>query len=169
MAAWTRDDRSPQPRDQALRRRKAPHTYFVGSRQFGAPLVYAVTAYDVEPLHPQRSKRAENLDWCGSAYALIELSHVLLTRIAEQRAAPALEARFALCVLAPLPEEGFILDSDHVWLWLRLTSQPEDFLEPYSQHRRTGVTRLLAGFRDIGAYLQTAGGPPFEATTRPRP
>jgi hypothetical protein len=168
MPARTQDDRSPRPHDQALRRRKAPHTYFVGSRQFGAPLVFAVTAYNVEPLHPQRSKRAENLDWRGSAYALIELSHVLLTRIAEQRPAPALEARFALCVLAPLPEEGFVLDSNHVWLWLRLTSQPEDFLEPDRPRRRAGVTRLLAGFRDITAYLRTPGTPPFETMTRPR-
>jgi hypothetical protein len=144
MPAWTGDGRCPWPHDQALRRRKAPHAYFVGSRQFGAPLVFAVTADDVQPLHPQRSRRAENLDWRGSAYALIELSHVLLTRVAEQWPAPALEARFALCVLSPLPEEGFVLDSDHVWLWLRLTSQPEDFLEPGGPHRWAGVTRLLA-------------------------
>jgi hypothetical protein len=157
MVAWTHDGGSDQRRDEVLRRRKAPHAYFVGSRLLGIPAVYAVTAYDVEPLLPQRSRRAHNLDWRGSPYSLIELSHVLLTRITEQRPAPALEARFALCVLAPLPEDGFVLDADHVWLWLRLTSRPEDFLGPYLPQRWAAVTRLLAGLRDATGHLRAAG------------
>jgi hypothetical protein len=167
MAAWTHNGRSPQPHDEALRRRKAPHEYFVGSRQLGVPAVYAVTAHGTEPLRPQRSQRAENLDWRGSAYSLIELSHVLLTRIANQRPAPALEARFASCVLAPLPEDGFVLDSDHVWLWLRLVSRSEDFLGPLLPQRWAGVTRLLAGFHDATSYLRAAGPARIEVTTEP--
>ena len=168
MAAWTHNGRSPQPHDEALRRRKAPPAYFVVSRQLGVPAVYAVTAHGAEPLRPQRSQRAQNLDWRGSAYSLIELSHVLLTRIANQRPAPALEARFASCVLAPLPEDGFVLDSDHVWLWLRLVSRSEDFLGPLLPQPWAGVTRLLAGFHDATSYLRAAGPARIEVKTRHR-
>ena len=62
----------------------------------------------------------------------MELSHVLISRVAAQRPSDQLAARVALYVLAQLPYGGFVLDSEDVARWLRVASVAEDYapLEP---------------------------------------
>ena len=109
-------------------RRAAPHTYFVGRRIFEATEVYAVTASDIERLRSGCRYGEPDLDWHGSGGAGMELSDLLISRVAERRASRQLERRFARHVLAQLPDGGFVLDSDALSRWLRLASEPEDFL-----------------------------------------
>jgi hypothetical protein len=98
------------------RRRKAPHTYFVGRRVLEATELFAVSAADVERLTSDRRYGAPGLDWRGGDTAL-ELSHLLLERVAEPPPSRELTTHFARSMLAPLPEHGFVLDSDTVWKW----------------------------------------------------
>lgn len=119
------EQRQPTPA-----RRAAPPTYFVGRRLFEAAEVFAVTAAEVERLKPTGRYGAAHLDWHGGEAARMELSNVLIGRVAEERPSRELQARFALYVLEGLPDGGFVLDSDDVWGWLRLASEPRDFLSP---------------------------------------
>jgi hypothetical protein len=96
------------------RRRKAPHTYFVGRRVLEATELFAVSAADVERLTSDRRYGAPGLDWRGGDTAL-ELSHLLLERVAEPPPSRELTTHFARSMLAALPEHGFVLDSDTVW------------------------------------------------------
>jgi hypothetical protein len=109
-------------------RREAPPTYFVGRRLFEAAEIFAVTARQVERLHSLGRHGARSLDWHGGEDARIELSNVLISRVAEERPTHELQARFALYVLERLPDGGFVLDSDDVWSWLRVASEPRDFV-----------------------------------------
>jgi hypothetical protein len=116
-------------------RRAAQHTYFVGRRLFDAVEVYAVTATDVQRLRSRRRYGERVLD-----------SHVLLSGVAELRSSRDLDERFALYVLAHLPDEGFVLDSGDVFRWLRLASEPQDFA-PADPARRSLRGRVRTLFR----------------------
>jgi hypothetical protein len=133
-----------EQRSTAPARREAPPTYFVGRRLFEAAEVYAVTADDLERLHSLRRYGAPALDWHGDEAARMELGHALIRRVAEQRPSRELVARFALYVLDRLPDGGFVLDADDVWGWLRLASEPADFLEEESRHSWADRLRILS-------------------------
>jgi hypothetical protein len=123
-------------------RRQAPPTYFVGRRLFEAAEVFAVTAGEVERLRPMRNHAGSTLDWHGGEAARMELSNVLISRVAEERPSRELQARFALYVLERLPDGGFVLDADDVWGWLRLASEPRDFI-PAAQPKPSWTDRLF--------------------------
>ena len=89
-------------------RRESGRLYFVGRRQGGAARVYVVTADNVQRLRSKRRDRESNLDWNGSSEEKMELGHLLISRIAEQRPSRELQARFALYVLSNLPDDGFV-------------------------------------------------------------
>ncbi len=127
-------------------RRAAQHIYFVGRRLFDAVEVYAVTATDVQRLRSRRRYGERVLDWHGSRRAGMELSHILLSGVAELRSSRDLDERFALYVLAHLPDEGFVLDSGDVLRWLRLASEPQDFA-PADPARRSVRGRVRTFFR----------------------
>jgi hypothetical protein len=99
--------------------RAAPHTYFVGRRPFEAVELFAITAATVEPF--------ACLDWHGNPSERLELSRLVLGRVAEQRASRELRSRFAFYVLSQLPHGGFVLDSEEILRWLHLASDPQDF------------------------------------------
>jgi hypothetical protein len=130
--------------------RRAGHAYFVGRRpsdEVGVyadpPEVYAVTSTDVQRLESSRRYGVRSLDWRGNSRAVMELSHVLLSLVAGLRSSRDLDERFALYVIAHLPEGGFVLDSKEVWRWLRLASEPHDF-EP-ARHSVARRLRTLFG------------------------
>jgi hypothetical protein len=131
------------------------HTYFVGRRQFEATEIFAVTADDVQRLRSERRYGERILDWHGNVRAGMELSHALLTKVAELRPTRDLEERFALYVLAHLPDDGFVLDSAEVWRWLRVASDPQDF-EAHEPTRHVWTARLRTLFR--GGEPQHAHG-----------
>ena len=128
------------------RRSRARHTYIVGRRPYEAPEVYAVTEDDVRRLRPDRYGSPLALDWHAGDARSIELSHVLLTSVTgRHRPSPELEERFALDVLAVLPDDGFVLESDVILRWLREAGEPGDSaqLEP---PRRSRLEWLRAVF-----------------------
>lgn len=116
------------------------HMYFVGRRLFEAAELYAVSAAGVDRL---RSEADPGLDWHGERGARMELSQVLISRVAEQQPSRELKERFALYVLDRLPDGGFVLDSDDVRRWLKLASDPEDFA-PAEPPRPSLAGRLRA-------------------------
>ena len=76
-----------QPVDQAPTRREMEPTYFVGRRHFEAAEVYVVTATVADRVRSTRRYGQLSLDWQGSSSARMELSHVLISHVAEQRPA----------------------------------------------------------------------------------
>ena len=100
-------------------RQAEQHSYFVGRRKTEAE-VYEVTMTNVERLVSRRGARVTSLDWHGSEAARMELSHLLISRVAKHRPSRDLKARFALYVLGRLPDAGFVLESDDVQRWLRV-------------------------------------------------
>ena len=142
-----------QPPSGPPLRQAARHTYFVGRRQFDAAEVYAVTAKDVQRLRSERHYGERILDWHGGGRAGMELSRALLTKVAELRPSRDLDERFALYVLAHLPDDGFVLDSTEVWRWLLLASDTQDFT-PAQPGRHSWTGRLRTLFR--GAAVPSA-------------
>jgi hypothetical protein len=129
-----------RPRHPSLRQ-AAPDTYFVGRRLLDATEIYSVTANDVQRLRSEQRYGERILDWQGNSRAIMELSHKLLSQVAELRPSRDLEERFALYVLAHLPDEGFVLDAAEVWRWLLLASDPRDFAAAqHPRHAWTGAT-----------------------------
>jgi hypothetical protein len=120
------------------------HTYFVGRREFEAAEVYAVSAAGVERLE-------RSLDWHGSPASKMELSDLVIRRVAARRPSRELRARFALYVLDRLPDGGFVLDSDDVRRWLRLGSDPDDFAAD-NYARRSWTGRLRTIFRGTATH-----------------
>lgn len=125
--------------------RNRPRTYFVGRRQFENAEVYSVSGPAVTRLRPQR--QALSLDWEGGDAALLELSHVLITRVAKRIPGPSLETRFAIDVVAELPHDGFVIEAEEIRGWLEVTSEPEDFVEIDPAPPRSWLARLRSGRR----------------------
>ena len=148
MAAFEYD--SPQQRDRAAHRRRQPHTYFVGRRPNEAAEVYAVTQSDVQRLHRDSRDGQLSLDWHGLDARSLELSRVLLARVACITPRRELAEQFALSILAGLPDYGFVLDSDEIWRWLQTGSGLHDVarVEP---RRESWLARLSTAFRRSGA------------------
>jgi hypothetical protein len=71
----------------------------------------------------------------------MELSQLLISRIAKQRPSRELQARFALYVLSNLPEDGFVLHADEIWHWLLAAEDEQDFL-PANPPPRSWARRL---------------------------
>jgi hypothetical protein len=134
MSVEQRSHRAPQGRDGGS-------TYYVGRRQFEAPEVYAVTDRDVQRLRSARRYGEPGLDWNGSSAARMELSHVLISRVAGLSPSRELQARFVLGVLGELGDDGFVLETEDIWNWLLLASDEQDFV-PAESHRRTWAGRL---------------------------
>lgn len=59
----------------------------------------------------------------------------MLTRDGEQRPSRELQARFALYVLRELPHDGFVLDAEEIWRWLRVAGDERDFLAATAEPR----------------------------------
>ena len=76
----------------------------------------------------------------------MELSHALLSLVAELRPSRDLDERFALYVLGDLPDEGFVLDSTDVWRWLLVAGDPQDFA-PGGPEAHSLAGRLSTLFR----------------------
>ena len=129
---------------RSLPERVTPRTYFVGRRPYEAPEVYAVTEKQVRRLRHTRPDGPVDLDWhAGDAQALA-LSRVLLTSVACDRPPPGdLEERFALEVVAALPDAGFVLESDEILQWLDEAWEPDDTPQP-EPPRRSRLARLRA-------------------------
>ncbi len=128
-------------------RGRAPRTYFVGRRLFEAAEVYAVTPTQVERLGSRRRQGERALDWHGTDDSRIELSRLLIGRVAQQRPSRELQRRFALYVLARLPDGGFVLDADEILRWLRLAADEEDFVQA-KRVRRSWTTRIRRVFHN---------------------
>jgi hypothetical protein len=130
-------------------RRGAGPAYFVGRRRDEAAEVYAVSAKEVRRLWSARRYGESNLDWHGSTAARMELSHLLIARIAEQLPSRELQSRFVLYVLSNLPDDGFVLHADEIRRWLLAASDEQDFLPadraPWSWAGR--LRSLLPGSR----------------------
>jgi hypothetical protein len=139
-----------QPRHRSLRQPET-HTYFVGRRSFDAAEVYAVTSTDVQRLRSDGEYGERLLDWNRSSRAGMELSHALLSKVAELRPSRDLDERFALYVLAQLPDDGFVLDSSEVWRWLLMASDPQDFA-PGESERHSWSERLRTLLRGAEAH-----------------
>jgi hypothetical protein len=139
---------APERRDRATHRSRQPHTYFVGRRPYEAAEVYAVTDRDVHRLHRDRRDGPLSLDWRGRD--ALELSHVLLARVAGMTLRRELAEEFALSILAGLPEDGFVLDSDEIWRWLRAVSESHCCVQ-FEPPPESWLARLTAAFRRSGA------------------
>ena len=133
--------------DHPPTRRPTPHTYFVGRREFGAAEVYAVTAAGVHRLTAVENGGSLPWDWHGSDAGRLELSHAMIGYVADAEPTVELRARFALYVLERLPDDGFVLDSDEIWRWLRVSSEPEDFLAGHPARRSWAGRLRTALFR----------------------
>jgi hypothetical protein len=135
---------APHRRDRAALRRRRPHTFFVGRRPYQAAEVYAVTEHGVRRLHRDRPL---GLDWRDHRDGL-ELSRVVLARVAGMTPRRDVAEEFALSMLAGLPEDGFVLGSDEIWRWLQHAGYPYVLPEPRCGSWRA---RLSAAFRRSGA------------------
>jgi hypothetical protein len=130
--------------------RRPPGTYFVGRRPYKAAEVYAVTDNDVQRLHRDGGDGPLSLDWRGQDARVLELSRVLLARVVRVTPRRELAAQFALNVLAGLPDDGFVLDSDEIWRWLDTVSEPHR-VAGSAPRRESLLARLSAAFRRSGA------------------
>jgi hypothetical protein len=142
-----------QHHGQAPPRHAAPHTYIVGRRPFEDPEIYVVSATAVERLRSARPDAGASLDWHGRSSVQMELSELVISRVAGQRPSRRLATAFVLYVLAHLPHGGFVLDSEEVSGWLWLASDPEDFA-PEPARKRSITSRLRGLF----------GGPAIHGT-----
>jgi hypothetical protein len=130
-------------------RRHSARTYFVGRRPYGAAGVYAVTENDVQRLHRDRGDGPLSLDWRGQDARALELSRMLLGRVASMTPRRELTRQFALSILAGLPDDGFVLDSDEIWRWLHAVSGPHR-VAGTAPRRQSWLARLSAAFRRSG-------------------
>jgi hypothetical protein len=134
-----------QQHDRVLHGRRADATYFVGRRQFEAAEVYAVSGAGVDRLRSTGRHGEPSLDWHGSSAARLELSHLLIARVAGRRPSHELETLFAVTVLGNLGDDGFILDAEEIRGWLAIATDEDDFATVES-HRRSWTGRLRALF-----------------------
>jgi hypothetical protein len=134
-----RSDRATHPRQQR-------HTYFVGRRPDEAAEVYAVTENDVRRLDREWFDGPPSLDWRGHDARVLQLSRVLLARVTGITPPRELAERFALSILADVPDDGFVLGSDEVWRWLRTVSAPHAVARA-KPRREWWLARLSTAFR----------------------
>jgi hypothetical protein len=128
----------------------AGDAYFVGRRLSDATEIFEVTANEVQRLRSERRYGERVLDWHGTSRAGMELSHTLLSQVVDLRPSRDLEERFALYVLADLPDEGFVMDAAEVRRWLLLASDPRDFADAqHARHAWTGRLRTLFRGREV--------------------
>jgi hypothetical protein len=137
---------------------RRPPAYFVGRRPYEAPEVYAVTRQQVKRLRPAGEGGVLSLDWEAPDARALELSHVLLTSVAYVSPSRDLQEQFVYDVLAQLPDDGFVLDSDSIWKWLLQVGQVDEFADSGTA-RRSWLSRLWGGFRRAGSstYPITGG------------
>ncbi len=140
-------NRSDRPR---ARRTPLPETFFVGRRPSEAPELYTVTSSAVERLDSDRRFGAEPLDWQEADVAAMELGHALLTRLADQTPSPQLVARFVVDVVSRLPDAGFVLGSEEIWLWIHWAGDPPDWSPTEPPRRRSWLDRLRRIVRGAG-------------------
>jgi hypothetical protein len=107
---------------------------FVGRRAGGRARVYALTLDGVERLESQRRHGSARLDWQGPLLhwrgpdaSGMELSHVVLARVAGQLPSRTITALFVEDVLLRLPKRGFALESGEVEAWIRFMTLPTDW------------------------------------------
>jgi hypothetical protein len=110
-------------RHPVLKRRKSANTYFVGRRRSGVAEMYAVTTDDVERLSAERDDGGPSADWRDGDTSVIELGRLLLERVVEPPPSPELTTHFALSLLATLPRQGFVLDSNAIWRWVTVSGR----------------------------------------------
>lgn len=137
-----------QHRRAPARRRTRP-TYFVGRRHGEAAEVYAVGPKDVTRLRSTGRYGEMALDWHGSSAARMELGHLLISRIADQRPSRELQARFALYVLSHLPNDGFVLESAQIRRWLLAAADDEQDFLPAERAPWSWVRRLRSLLPDV--------------------
>jgi hypothetical protein len=136
------DQMAIELRHPVLERRKRAHMYFVGRRECGIAELYAVSTNDVECLTADRPNGELGLDWRGGDTAVVELGRQLLNRAVEPPPSSELAADFARSVLAALPEQGFVLDSDLVWKWAKWASRSVKLISPELGTHRSWLARL---------------------------
>jgi hypothetical protein len=107
---------------------------FVGSRGPGGARVYVLTPGGVEQLHSRRRHGSARLDWQGPRLhwrgpdaSGMELSHVVLARVARQLPSTTVTALFVEDVLLRLPKHAFALESAQVEAWIRFMTVPADW------------------------------------------
>ena len=149
-------------RNPALKRRKTAHTYFVGRRQSGSAELYAVSASDVERLSADGARTEADLDWRHRDAAALELGRLLLERVVEPAPSPELTRHFARSLLAALPKQGFVLDSDAIWRWVLLANRPQQAGSEGSRTRRSWFARLLPSRRMLDPRSGHDAGPAGE-------
>ena len=129
----------------SLPEREIPRTYFVGRRPYEAPEVYAVTEDDVRRLRPNRHDGPVAIDWYAGDAQAVALSRVLLTSVGCDRPSRDLVERLALDVLAFLPNDGFVVQSDEILQWIDEVSEPKRSSQSESP-RRSRLERLRGAF-----------------------
>ena len=124
---------------------------FVGRRPFEIAELFVVKRNGAERLRSANCYGSAQLDWTGDYPALLELSHAVLEPVAGQAPSRDVAARFALEVLAQLPDDGFVIQADDVATWILWSTQPGDWSTPPSSkrawwrqllHRRAAAWRL---------------------------
>jgi hypothetical protein len=96
-------------------------------------------------LHPTRHDDPPALDWHAS-YAQTLGSAVCCSRVSRaQSPQREFEERFALDVLAALPDNGLVLESDPILRWLDEKWEPKDSVQLEAPPRRR-LERLPAVF-----------------------
>jgi hypothetical protein len=107
---------------------------FVGQRAGGGARVYALTPDGVERLESRRRHGSARLDWQGPLLhwrgpdaSAMELSHVVLARVAGQLPSRTITALFVEDVLLKLPKRGFALESAEVEAWINFMTVPTDW------------------------------------------
>jgi hypothetical protein len=85
----------------------------------------------------------------------MELSRLLISRVTARRPSRDLQTRFALYVLARLPNGGFVLDFDDLSRWLRVAGDAHDSA-PTPTIRRWWLGRLRGGFGDTSSHRTDA-------------
>jgi hypothetical protein len=80
----------------------------------------------------------------------MELGHALLARLADQTPSPQLVAHFVVDVVSRLPDAGFVLGSEEIWLWIDSAGDPQDWSPTEPPRRRSWLDRLRRIVRRAG-------------------
>jgi hypothetical protein len=102
-------------------------TSLAGRRTPDGPEVYAMSPDGVEQLQSSNRYGSSRLEWTDSHLSMIELSHVVLVRVAGLHPSLHVATLFAADVVMRLPKDDWVLDSRDVWLWIEAMSVPRDW------------------------------------------